>query len=68
MVKLSLSEAKRNSNILLQKAIERREKFCVSNELFVQAGQISQRNISTNLPNTKEEIKIKIDKPKICKL
>jgi hypothetical protein len=68
MGSLSNNDAKKNSNFLMQKALARRENFCAPEINLIQAGQTTQRFVPRAPTFSIESPKIKIDRPKICKL
>lgn len=69
MVGMSNEDAKRNSEFLMQKALARRNSLC-SPEVYVQiqAGQTTQRQIMKDPVFATEPPKLKIERPKICKI
>lgn len=69
MVGMSNEDAKQNSEFLMQKALARRNSLC-SPEVYVQiqAGQTTQRQIMKDPVFATEPPKLKIERPKICKI
>lgn len=66
MVKLNNNIAKRNSQLLMQRAMSRRSGLC-SHSSDISARQTTKRFVPTN-PSFRDSVpKLKIDSPKICK-